>query len=323
MKTTMKITLRLANPDSDYEGVAALWNALEPEPITAQQLREWDAPAPGKLRRRTVAWVAGQVVGYGFVGRDVFDGDGRYELWVGVSPGWQRLGIGRQVYDEALAFVRQQPVTELTSRVRDNNPAALRFARRRGFVVSHHRFESVLDLGHFNPAPFAGVIEAVAATGIRFTNLAEEGDTEMARRKLHQLNYETYLDEPDNGGCFPDFDAFNKMFDTASWFRAEGQILAVDGERYVGLAAVGYYANTNSLYNMMTGVDHAYRGRRIALALKLLTIQYAQTLGADYIRTHNDSLNGPMLTINRRLGYQPRPGEYQLHCVLKRDNLRR
>ncbi|MCA9958943.1 MAG: GNAT family N-acetyltransferase, partial [Anaerolineales bacterium] len=123
-------------------------------------------------------------------------------------------------------------------------------------------------------------------------------------------------DSPDFAGNFPDFDAFNHMFNTVSWFHAAGQILAVDGEKYVGLAAVGYFANTNSMYNMITGVDRAYRGRHIALAMKLLTIQYAQSIGADYIRTHNDSRNEPMLAINRKLGYQPRPGEYRLLCQL-------
>ncbi len=311
------VILRLADDDRDYEGVAALLSELEPEPITAAQLREWDMPAPGKLRRRIAAFVDGQVVGYSFVGRDVFDSDGRYEFWVGVSPAWQRQGIGRQLYDEALAFVHQQPATELTSGVRDNNPAALRFAERRGFAISHHRFESTLDLHRFDAAPFAGVVEAVAAGSIRFTNLAEEGDTELARRKLHQLNTAVSLEEPGSSGGFPDFDTFNRMFDTVAWFRPAGQILAADGEQYVGLAAVGYFANTNSLYNMITGVDRAYRGRHIALALKLLTIQYAQSIGAAYIRTHNDSRNGPMLAINRKLGYQPRPGEYRLRCPLR------
>ena len=80
----------------------------------------------------------------------------------------------------------------------------------------------------------------------------------------------------------------------------------------VGLAAVGYFKETNSMYNMMTGVDPAYRGRRIALALKLLTIRLARQYAADYIRTNNDSDNAPMLAINRKLGYQPVPGLYWL-----------
>ncbi len=62
----------------------------------------------------------------------------------------------------------------------------------------------------------------------------------------------------------------------------------------------------------MTGVVASYRGRKIALALKLLAIRYAWSHGAKTIRTHNDSLNAPMLAINRKLGYQPQSGKYRL-----------
>ncbi len=312
----MGIIMRLADPDTDYDGIAALWNELEPEPVSANQLREWDAPAQGKLRRRMAAFVDGKMVGYGFVARNGFDANGRYQVWVGVSPNWQRQGIGGQLYDEALSFVQKQAASKLTTDVRDNNPYALRFAEQRGFTISHHRFESILDLHSFDPRPFARVVEVVSNSGIRFSNLAKEGDSEEARRKLYQLNRVTYLDEPGNTGDIPDFDTYNKMLNTASWYRSAGQILAIDGEQYVGIAAVGYFANTNSLYNLMTGVDRAYRGRHIALAMKLLTIQYGQSIGADYMRTHNDSRNAPMLAINRKLGYQPRPGEYRLHYLL-------
>lgn len=69
------------------------------------------------------------------------------------------------------------------------------------------------------------------------------------------------------------------------------------------------------MYNMITGVDRAHRGRGVALALKLLSIEYARRCGADYIRTHNDAENAPILAINRKLGYQPQPGLYL--CALR------
>ncbi len=63
---------------------------------------------------------------------------------------------------------------------------------------------------------------------------------------------------------------------------------------------------------MITGVERAYRGRHIALALKLLGIRYAKARGALTIRTNNDSQNVPMLAVNRKLGYRPEPGIYRL-----------
>jgi hypothetical protein len=76
-------------------------------------------------------------------------------------------------------------------------------------------------------------------------------------------------------------------------------------------------AAENSMVNMITGVDRTYRGRKIAKALKLLTIRYAKAYGATAIRTNNDSENGTMLAINRKLGYRPQPGLYKLrYCKM-------
>lgn len=63
---------------------------------------------------------------------------------------------------------------------------------------------------------------------------------------------------------------------------------------------------------MFTGVDPAWHGKGIALALKVLAIDCARRYGADYISTNNDSENAPMLAINRTLGYQPQPGFYRM-----------
>jgi GNAT superfamily N-acetyltransferase len=62
----------------------------------------------------------------------------------------------------------------------------------------------------------------------------------------------------------------------------------------------------------MTGVLREYRGRDIALALKLRAIQVARAREMRTMWTNNDSENAPMLAINRKLGYQPEPGVIRL-----------
>jgi GNAT superfamily N-acetyltransferase len=69
---------------------------------------------------------------------------------------------------------------------------------------------------------------------------------------------------------------------------------------------------TQRAYNATTGVIRAYRGRKIAQALKALAACYARQHGAREIGTDNDSLNAPMLAVNRKLGYQPQSGKYLL-----------
>src|SRR5439155_22098517 len=100
-------------------------------------------------------------------------------------------------------------------------------------------------------------------------------------------------------------------------FLAAGQILALDGDRMVGLAAIGQAADKpDAAFNAFTGVDPAYRGRGIATALKLLGVRHARRLGARYVWTDNDSTNAPMLAINRKLGYRPRPGQLRVERAL-------
>jgi RimJ/RimL family protein N-acetyltransferase len=196
--------------------------------------------------------------------------------------------------------------------VSEAQPQALRFAEQRNFKIERREFESVLNVPDFDERRFAGLIEAVAATGIRFLSFAELGDTPETRAKLYAINRATSLDIPGSDGTFPSFELSSNWLFPAPWFRAEGQLLALDGDDYVGYCSVGYFQDTNTMYNFMTGVDRAYRGRKIAFALKLLAIRFAKSYGADTIRTNNDSQNEAMLAINRKLGYQPQPGLYQL-----------
>ena len=133
-----------------------------------------------------------------------------------------------------------------------------------------------------------------------------------AQRKLYAVNRRTALDIPGHDGDFPPFQEFQKIVFQSAWFRPEGQLVVADGDEWVGLAAVGYFGDSNSACNMTTGIDRAYRGRELALALKLLAIRVAQDGGAATLRTNNDSENAPILAINRKLGYQPEPGYYKL-----------
>ena len=59
-------------------------------------------------------------------------------------------------------------------------------------------------------------------------------------------------------------------------------------------------------------VEESHRGRGIAQALKVRGIMWAKIQSMPIIRTDNDSLNAPMLAVNRKLGYRPEVGFYKL-----------
>ncbi len=158
------------------------------------------------------------------------------------------------------------------------------------------------DLERFDPAPFEPVLEKVKAQGIHFVSLAELGDSQEARRKLYEVNYTTALDTPGYDGDWMPFEEFEQRICAADWYSPEGQIGALLGEEWVGMAAVRLIPELQGAYNLMTGVMREYRGRGIAQALKLISIDYAKRNGAKYIRTHNNSMNAPMLAVNRKFG---------------------
>ncbi|MBM3130862.1 MAG: GNAT family N-acetyltransferase [Chloroflexi bacterium] len=272
------ITFRPLNFETDAARFAELRSVLSPKPITVQQILEWEEHFPRDgIRRRIVAVdERGILVGYNNVGHVPFMLPNSFWIEVVVASEQRRRGIGARLYDDALAFARAQGATRLECEIRDHEPAWLKFAQARGFVIDRHVFDSTLDLATFDETRFAGVIEAVQAQGIRFLTLADAGNTEENQRKLYELNKRNSLDIPGSEGTFPRFEDFQKFVFGASWFRAEGQILAADGECWVGLGAVGYFENTNSTCNMHTGVLKEYRGRKIALALKLLAIRYSR-----------------------------------------------
>lgn len=309
----MTFKIERANPQRDYAALARFLSAFEPDPISATQIHEWDQRlADSIVRRSIVRGGEAAIHGYSVALHSPWEPEGRFYLWVGVEEAQRRQGLGNLLYEDALRFIRSQHGTEIRTAVNEPDAAGLRFAQARGFSITTHTFASTLNLHSFDEGRFAGIVDALERAGIRFFSLADVGDTEEARRQLYDLNYRAVMDDPGSDGSFPPFEQFSPNLDIASWFRAEGQILAADGDRYVGLSAVGYFAESNMMYNMITGVDPDYRGRGIAQALKVLTIRYAKACGADYIRTNNNSRNAPMLAINCKLGYQPQPGIYDL-----------
>ena len=315
-KTGLSAPVLREATEADFARVAELISAAQPDPVSEATMLEWERRVlEGQIRRRTVAVAeSGQVVGYGIVQHSRSMGEGRFYLWMTVDPIWRRRGIGAQLYEDALDMARSHGAVLLESEVRENDAAGVRFACERGFAVNRHMFESVIDLAAFDESRFAGLVEAVQASGIRFLSLADVAMDPGYFRQLYEVNYRAVQDDPASTGNWVSFEEFERTLQGASWFDPQGQIMALDaaGSAVIGLAAVGFFANTHRASNMITGVDRAYRGRKIAQALKLLTIRYAKEKGASHIVTDNDSQNAPMLAINRKLGYVSRPGIFRL-----------
>jgi RimJ/RimL family protein N-acetyltransferase len=73
----------------------------------------------------------------------------------------------------------------------------------------------------------------------------------------------------------------------------------------------------NHAYNLHTGVDRRYRGRKLAQAVKVLALRYARdVLKVGTVMTHHNTMNQPILAIDRKFGYVQTGGIFVMRKIL-------
>lgn len=293
----------------DYEAVAAIHNLIHPEPVSGSDLLERDIQLQQDPDVTVVRLVAvadgGAIAGYGVSAYSKESKDGSWYAWVGVHPGFRGRGAGRALAGALEANARQHGGRRLTSQCRGEDEAAFAWAQRLGFAQERQRTESVLDLTTFDRSRFAGAVERAEASGLTFL-VTEAVPDEM----LHEV-YETDLE---TGQDHPEFDGTTITYE--QWLRhrerdTDPQVFAIalDGGRIAGFSTVKLpKLPGEGAYTNYTCVRRQYRGRGVALACKLLTIDAVMARGVEHMRTNNNPENGPMLAVNEKLGYRLVPG---------------
>lgn len=305
--------------EDDEERLVELWNDLNPEfpPQTLERFRYYEDPAnqrEGAIRERYVAERDGRVVAGLFLRSNAWSQQpGGFAADIGVDQDHQGRGIGRALYDLMLPRLADLRADRILAYVRDDRPSALRFVETRGFErTGHGGRESRLNVHGANLAGFEGTEEQLAASGLRTARVADlDYENEEFRRALYQVDCESARDIPMAEAFSPTpYDLWCRRLFKDPGVRPEWCWVALDGERPIGMAFLQRLGE-NAAFNDYTGVLPAYRGRGVARALKLRTIEWARENGVDWIYTSNDIENARMLSINVSMGYEPLPTEIE------------
>ncbi|HEY6102582.1 MAG TPA: GNAT family N-acetyltransferase [bacterium] len=297
----------------DYTAFVAIWNAVfEDYPISERYARHEDSRYDGAryLLRRFVAEVGGAVSGMAdFHHATYMYHPRKFFLDVRVRPEFRQRGIGSALYDRLIQELASLRPLTFWGMTRETFTPSLAFAEHRGFRESRRAWESRLDVRRFDPSPFRSRTDA-AARGYRVVTVAEEQTADPRwLEKLHDLHMEVAADVPQPEPYTPITveELRRRLFDHPDYLPG-GHYLAKDGDRYVAESNLFLTENPpDVLYQGITGARREYRGRGLALVLKLRTIEYARARGKREIRTWNDTLNAPMLAINTKLGFVRQP----------------
>lgn len=301
--------------DEEYAAVAAIVARAHADELCdfeyghPADLRAFDEGfSPGNAPRRYVAVDSdGAIVGYAHTFPTTWIAEsGGFWAATRVTAPYRRLTIGRQLLARALGEAHAAGGLFALSEVREQLADATDFAAQTGFLEMMRSWELRLDVATLDLTPLRRYIERAEANGIRLVTL----DALMASdpdwlAKLHALHVTLNRDVP-----LPDAPNITReWFERFALVYPQAFFVAVSGDRYIGESFMHPVDSQPDLLSQrMTGTLREYRGRGVAMALKVLTIDYAQRHGFQRISTWIESTNASMLAISERLGFTRHPG---------------
>ncbi len=314
MKT---ITLRPAEPKRDFAQLAEWYSILEDNAFSEQYLIDYYEKRRGQIIQRVAEDSEGELLGFYWAQRRSAELT-NVDLFVNSEK--RRQGVGSRLYKDLERSAKEAQIKKLQVSFPDTNLDGRAFSEYCGFIEKWHLIQMRLNLEIFDDSPYDAVIDRLKQEGFIFTSMQELGNTEEAQRKLYALNDKTDLDTPGNDGehNWDSFEDFQKRVCQTDWYKPGGQMIVIDSVSgdWAALSAISRFGD--HAYNLHTGVDGRYRGRKLAQAVKVLALRYArEVLKVNMVHTDHNTMNQPMIAIDRKFGYVEMPGTFAMKKMLE------
>lgn len=312
-----ELKFRPVEPERDFEQLATLFTNEQDEPTTKTSLMEdYEQHKERIFCLTAVESPQGELLGFNWAVHSRFDASQAY-FYLIVEPSQHQKGAGSLLYQDLISAVCQAGIKKLEVSIRDNCPACRRFAEKRGFKEKTHRMAMALDLETFEDTRYDRIIDNLKGQGFQFTSMEALGNTEEAQRKLYTLNNATAMETMGSDGepSWLSFEDFQKTVCQANWYQPAGQMVVIDiaTGQWAGMSAITRFEGAEAAYNLFTGVDRNYRGRKLGQAVKVVALRYArEVLQVKTVQTHHNDRNQPMIAIDRKFGYVQIPGVYTM-----------
>ncbi len=313
---------KFTETDFEFTEIARLYNMVSHDDKEhVDDLKDaWAIRDQSLIRDRLFLYKESMVIGY--LGYGQGRGENKQNCYFNIflDPDYNGNGYRKLLYAEMLKEVRAFNCNRLYMSIyeHENYDESKKLLINNGFKNDFKVRESSLDLGSVVLDEYSSLIGKLDSKGIQFYDAKNEmKDFPDHYQKLEELMWDYFQDMPMPEGInhtrMP-FDQFMKHQNRFEKKLYGIQIIAVDGEKYIGATDI-YVRSKSDPYKAWTGslgVLRKYRRQGIATALKVKAFETLCKKGVKTVRTDNEE-NNPMYLINVALGFTPEPYslEYQ------------
>ncbi len=295
----------------DYGVLSELFEAVLPEyPGLGEEIRRDDEhiKPPAQYKRWLVERNGAVVAMTDYHQHNRMFHPRKFFVEINVHPDWRGQGIAKSLYAHVLMEMESLDPWLLRIESREDREDAKHLLEREGYSIVQRYEEWRLEFADFPSASFEADAAKLEAMGIRIANLTELSSDPEWKRRLFELREPLLSDVPNVDERTPaTFEQFEERYFSNPNFTPSGVFIALDGDEWVALTELSYADDPASLWVGLTGVKPSHRGKGLATAVKVRSIQWALGTGRKKAITWNEEGNSPMLGINKRLGFKPRP----------------